>query len=142
VAKEGVKRRAAIAAALMAAAAAHGADDCAASLQAAKPLVAEGDGARIVFVPRPQPVSVGRHFHVDFVVCGRDGTRSDAAVQVDADMPAHRHGMNYRSTVSSLGAGVQRAQGLMFHMPGTWRLIFDVTVDGRQVRVTREIEAR
>ena len=40
-------------------------------------------------------------------------------------MPAHRHGMNYRATVSTLSPGVYRAEGLMFHMPGRWRVIFD-----------------
>jgi len=142
VAKKGVTRHAGLAVALMAAAAAHGADDCAAALQAARPLVAKGDGARIVFVPRPQPVPVGQHFHVDFAVCGRDGARTDAAVQVDADMPAHRHGMNYRAAVSPRAGGVQRADGMMFHMPGTWRVIFDVALEGRTQRITREVEVQ
>jgi len=44
--------------------------------------------------------------------------------------------------VSPLGGGVQRADGLMFHMPGTWRVIFDVTLDGRALRLTRELEVQ
>jgi hypothetical protein len=48
------------------------------------------------------------------------------ALRVDADMPAHRHGMNYRTTVTALGDGRFRAEGLMFHMAGRWRLLFDL----------------
>lgn len=120
---------------------AHAADDCAAALKTTQPLIAEADGMRIAFVPRPMPVPVGRHFDVDFVVCA-PALRGDGAIAVDADMPAHRHGMNYRTTVTALGAGVYRAQGLMFHMPGKWRVIFDLPLEGRTLRVTREIEVQ
>jgi cytochrome c peroxidase len=85
-------------------------------------------------------VPVGRHFELRFVVCDGTGIRSDAKVRVDADMPAHRHGMNYRASVSPLGAGVYRAHGLMFHMPGRWRVIFDIEVGGRTQRATHEFE--
>jgi len=116
------------------------ADECGAVLKA-KPSIAEGDGARIAFVPRSLPVPVGRHFDIDFVVC--DVTlRSGADVVVDADMPAHRHGMNYRTRVEALPGGVYRAHGLMFHMPGAWRVIFDVPLEGRTLRLTRVIEVQ
>ena len=132
----------AVALALAAAATgAHAADDCGVALKAANPWIAEGDGARISFVSRPQPVPVGRHFDIDFVVCGA-AVRSGAAIAVDADMPAHRHGMNYRTHVEALQTGVYRAQGLMFHMPGTWRVIFDLPLECRTLRVTREIEVQ
>jgi hypothetical protein len=117
------------------------ADDCGAVLKAAKPLIAEADDVRIAFVPRPLPVPVGRHFDIDFVLC--DATsRHDATVAVDADMPAHRHGMNYRTRVEAMQGGVYRAHGLMFHMPGTWRVIFDLPLEGRTLRLTREIEVQ
>ena len=121
---------------------AHASDDCAAALNAAPSFIAEGDGIRVAFAPRPAAVPVGRHFQIDFVVCNGNAVRSDASVQVDADMPAHRHGMNYRATVAPLAGGVQRADGLMFHMPGTWRVIFDVVLDGRTLRLTRDLEVR
>jgi len=116
------------------------ADECGAALKA-KPSFAEADGARIAFVPRALPVPVGRHFDIDFVVCDVV-PRSGAAVAVDADMPVHRHGMNYRTRVEALPNAVFRAHGLMFHMPGTWRVIFDVPLEGRTLRVTREIEVQ
>jgi hypothetical protein len=143
VAEEGVIRTLAVAlVAGFACAAVHAADDCAAALKATQPWVAEAHGVRVLFVAQPAAVPVGRHFEIDFVVCNGTRVRSDARVGVDADMPAHRHGMNYRAAVSPLAGGVQRAQGLMFHMPGTWRVIFDVALDGRTQRATREIEVQ
>jgi hypothetical protein len=87
-------------------------------------------------------VPIGQHFDLDFVVCAAAAVRTDAAIQVDADMPAHRHGMNYRATVSSLRPGVYRAEGMMFHMPGRWRVIFDLPLEGRTLRLTRELEVQ
>jgi hypothetical protein len=142
VAKKGVTRGIAVALALAAAVtAARGVDECGVALKAANPWVAEGDGARVAFVLRPLPVPVGRHFDIDFVVCGA-AVRSGAAIVVDADMPAHRHGMNYRTRVEAMETGLYRAHGLMFHMPGTWRVIFDVPLEGRTLRLTREIEVQ
>ena len=34
--------------------------------------------------------------------------------------------MNYRPSVSRLGPGLYRAEGLMFHMPGRWELVFEL----------------
>ena len=116
--------------------------DCGAALRAADALSAEQDGVRVAFVPRPSPAPVGRHFNVDFVVCAGGVARTDVRTQVDADMPAHRHGMNYRASVAPLGAGVYRAEGLMFHMPGRWRLLFDLELDGRTWHLAREIEVQ
>ncbi len=33
--------------------------------------------------------------------------------------------MNYRPSVKPQGAGLYRAEGLMFHMPGRWELVFE-----------------
>ncbi len=60
---------------------------------------------------------------------------------VDASMPAHRHGMNYRPTLHALGDGRWRADGLLWHMAGTWALRFDVHLDGR-TRVLQQVVER
>lgn len=119
-----------------------GDDDCGAALKTPQPWIAAAEGVRVAFVPRPTPVPVGQHFNLDFVVCAATPVRRDTAIQVDADMPAHRHGMNYRPTVSTVSPGVYRAEGLMFHMPGRWRVIFDLPLEGRTLRLTRELEVQ
>jgi hypothetical protein len=35
-----------------------------------------------------------------------------------------------------------RADGLVFHMPGRWQLIFDVQIGGQAQRITEDIVVR
>ncbi len=100
----------------------------------------DGTGVQIVFAPRAWPIPVGQHFAIDVDVCVPPGAAAPAELRVDADMPVHRHGMNYRATVQPLGDGRFVAEGLMFHMPGRWRFIFDLgTQAGRLGRLTHEV---
>jgi YtkA-like len=99
---------------------------CGASLPATQRMLAEGSGLQVAFAPRPAPLALGRHVALDIVVCAPAGEPLPATLAVDADMPAHRHGMNYRATVTTLGDGRFRAEGLMFHMAGRWRILFDL----------------
>jgi hypothetical protein len=96
----------------------------------------------IVFAARPDPIAAGKHFSLDIAVCPRDGAPPPTALRVDAVMPEHRHGMNYRPDVAARGAGVYRADGLMFHMPGRWDIFFDlVTGSGTErLTATKELE--
>ncbi len=48
-------------------------------------------GATHTVLYRTAPLKVGEHFAVDFAVCP-----APESVRVDAWMPEHRHGMNYR----------------------------------------------
>ena len=86
--------------------------------------------AVLVFAPVAGPVTVGKHFSLDVRLCSATGASATNTplrlLKVGADMPAHRHGMNYQASVRSVGAGVYRVEGLMFHMPGLWRFSFDV----------------
>jgi len=115
---------------------------CGDSLPAAHRLLAEGDGLQVAFAPRPAPLPLGRHFALDIVVCPAAGQPLPATLAVDADMPAHRHGMNYRASITALGGGRFRADGLMFHMAGRWRLVFELpaTAGAPARRVTRAID--
>jgi hypothetical protein len=135
--------RAAIAAALLLLGGAARAG-CGDELPAAHRLVAEDGALQIAFAPQPAPLATGRHFALDIVVCPPPGTAPPAKLAVDADMPAHRHGMNYRASVTALGGGRFRAEGLMFHMAGRWRLLFDLpAADGAPARrLTRDIDLR
>jgi hypothetical protein len=98
---------------------------------------AEAEGIVVVFAARPPAIEVGRHFALDVRVCA-DGT-PPALARVDADMPAHRHGMNYRPSLAASGEGRYVADGFLFHMPGRWRLLFDLEREGRRTRLATEI---
>jgi hypothetical protein len=89
----------------------------------------------IAYVTVPEPIVVGQHFVVDFAVCPLEGAAVPQAVRVDANMPEHRHGMNYRAGVVGAGPGLYRAEGLLFHMRGRWDLTFDVVTAGKTERL-------
>lgn len=73
------------------------------------------------------PIAVGRHFAITLQLCPADAVLA----RVDATMPEHRHGMNYRPSLQALGDGRWRAEGLLFQMPGRWELRLDVQAAGR-----------
>ena len=69
-------------------------------------------------------------FAIELVVCVTDGAKIDR-VTVDAVMPLHRHGMNYKPIIQNKGNSRYRAQALLFHMPGRWQIIV-TAYKGRQ----------
>ena len=84
------------------------------------------------------PIVVGKLFAVEVQVCPAHAVLA----RVDATMPEHQHGMNYRPSVQRIGNakdGRWRADGLMFHMPGRWELRFDVQADGRTEKLTNTV---
>ena len=115
--------------------------DCGADLPAPHRLVAQGTGETagraVAVVPEPAPWAVGRHFGLRGVFCG-----SGKLLRVDADMPAHRHGMNYRPTLQLQPEGRFIAQGLMLHMPGRWRIRFEIEADGRRQWLEQTVDLK
>lgn len=110
-------------------------------MQAAVEAGAEAAAApRLSFRTVPAQIAVGRPFKVEAVVCPAAGGARPSKLVVDADMPEHRHGMNYRSRVQALGSDRYRAEGLMFHMPGRWRFVFDLQLPQGPLRMTRDVE--
>jgi len=125
--------------ALLAATAAAAADaDCAVRLPDSPPAAQQtmgADGAMLAFAPNRWPLPVGQTLSLQIAICP-----PMTLLAVDADMPAHRHGMNYRPSLRALGDGRYAADGLLLHMPGRWRFIFDLALDGRSVRLTHEVD--
>ncbi len=113
---------------------AQAADPCGSTLPGDKRVL---DNARyqIAYRTEPQTVPTGAHFVVDFAVCPRGKAAAPTAVRVDANMPDHRHGMNYKPVVTKVGPGVYRAEGLLFHMPGRWDLTFDIVTGNTTQRL-------
>jgi len=93
----------------------------------------------IAYRTAPNTIPMGRHFTLDLVVCARESASPPSAVQVDAHMPEHGHGMNYKAVVKPVGRGRYTVEGLMFHMPGRWELLFDIRTEGGHARLTDTI---
>ena len=54
-----------------------------------------------------------------------DPSHADS-IHVDADMPAHGHGMIVKPVVTQEEPGVWRVDGMKYHMPGAWELYVDL----------------
>ncbi|HEV7822682.1 MAG TPA: FixH family protein [Burkholderiales bacterium] len=80
----------------------------------------------VKFRPVPAKIAVGQHFSLEMAVCANGGAPPPESIGVDAQMPEHRHGMNYKASVKPSAGGRYRADGLMFHMPGRWEIIFEL----------------
>jgi hypothetical protein len=99
-------------------------------------------GAEIAVRWDPAELKVGLFHMAEVVACSAPGGGPIEAIAIDADMPAHGHGMNYRPKAERIGAGHYRFTGLMLHMPGTWRLTFDLLQGGKRTRLTHEVNLK
>lgn len=86
-----------------------------------------GDGFRLEWSTQPSPPPLNSEFSVRFRLLDPDGTPLApplSTVRVDADMPAHGHGMNVAPSLVEADGWVEAAP-LLFHMPGAWELYVD-----------------
>ncbi len=115
--------------------AAASAGACGDSLKGATQRI-ESERYVIAWSTQPAPPPMGQHFTVDVEVCPKAGAKAPETLTVDAHMPDHRHGMNYRPSITSRSPATYRAEGLLFHMPGRWEYIFELRADGKTDRIT------
>ena len=97
---------------------------------------------KLVVTPNPAPIPLNKPFALDIRLCDGRMAEFPQLTAVDARMPAHRHGMNYRPTLTKLDWGHYRAEGLLLHMPGNWDFTFDFTGAGRRERLTFNLDAQ
>jgi hypothetical protein len=92
----------------------------------------------VLYRTAPPVIEIGQLFAVEAVICAGEGA-GVTSLRMDARMPEHRHGMNYRPRVVARGDGRYVAEGLLFHMPGRWQLLFDVHRDRRTERLEADV---
>ena len=98
--------------------------------------------AEIAYRWEPGVLKVGQFFAAEVVACRAPGPGPVREMLLDAQMPAHGHGMNYRPTVTLTGPGRFRFTGLMLHMAGRWRLTFDLVQGDRRTRLSRDVDLK
>ena len=86
----------------------------------------ESERLRISYWTIPAQIAVGQPFVLELAACPKKGGIVSERVRLDAHMPEHRHGMNYRTKVVELGTGRFHSEGWLFHMPGRWEFVFDL----------------
>lgn len=117
------------------------AGDCPLDLGHGTGLVMFSQRHMVAFRPDPLQVEVGMPFSLIMNVCTKRGEPAEL-VGVDATMPAHKHGMNYAARIVGGADGRYRVEGMLFHMPGDWELVFDVRSDGETERMTHDLVAK
>jgi hypothetical protein len=81
----------------------------------------QGKKHSLSYTTRPERIAVGQQFVVELAVCP-----VPERVRLDAHMPEHRHGMNYKPSVKPAEPGRFRSEGWLFHMPGRWEFVFEL----------------
>ncbi|MGH6816144.1 MAG: hypothetical protein ACREC6_10600 [Hyphomicrobiaceae bacterium] len=87
----------------------------------------------------PRRVVPAVPFAVEIVVCAAGAQGLPESVAVDAHMPAHRHGMNYRTVTTATAPGRYRSEGFFFHMPGIWEFAIELRAGDKTDRLTATI---
>jgi hypothetical protein len=80
----------------------------------------------VSYATKPAKIAVGEPFVLELAACPKSGAPAPERVRLDAHMPEHRHGMNYKTRVVPLGSGRFHSEGWLFHMPGRWEFVFDL----------------
>jgi len=83
----------------------------------------------------PVAVQVGEPFVLWLELC----PAAAKLVGVDASMPDHRHGMNYKPSFKPMGEGLWRVEGMVWHMAGRWELKLDTMLNGVAHRLTPSV---
>jgi len=104
--------------------------DCPLDLGHGTGVVFYSDQYMIALRPDPIRIEVGQPFGLIMNVCTKAGEPAELA-GVEATMPEHKHGMNYAPTIKAVGEGRYRVEGMLFHMPGSWEVAFDVRPAGK-----------
>jgi hypothetical protein len=97
--------------------------------------------AEVAYRWDPAPLKIGQFFAAEVIACRAPA--SVTRISLDATMPAHGHGMNYRPKVTEVAPGHYRFSGLMLHIPGRWQVTVDL-YDGTRLihRLTRNLDLK
>lgn len=131
-------KRVVVAAALGLAAVAHA---CEPALSGTDVRRTSGNDYVVAWRPLPAPLRTSEFFALEVAVCTSKAP-APSSLRVDATMPEHKHGMNYRPVVTALGDGRFRAEGFLLHMPGLWEFSFDVRGTGQQELLRDRVTVR
>lgn len=100
-----------------------------------------GDGSlTVAFTSSPAMIMTSESFDLTVTITANTGDLpEDLAMDIDAEMPAHGHGMNVAPTVTEGDPGVFAVEGMNLHMAGEWKMHIDVLADGGTERLTYTI---
>ncbi len=96
--------------------------------------------AEVAYRWEPAELKVGHFFAAEVVACRAPNSEPVREIRLDATMPAHGHGMNYRPSAAQTAPGHYKFTGLMLHMAGTWRVTIDLVQGNKRTRLTHDVK--
>jgi hypothetical protein len=102
-------------------------------------LVSALGGYTVTLETAPSPIPLNQPFEATLRIAPRTPPAAALAVEVDARMPEHFHGMNRVARTTLQPDGSFKVDGLLFHMPGRWELYVDITEGPRTERAQLEV---
>jgi hypothetical protein len=99
-------------------------------------LLKSQSGFKFALSTTPAQIKLGKPFDLSLLICSSLGRPYTAGLAVDARMPKHGHGMNYKPAVTKSAPGKYLAKGMLLHMPGKWQFRLHIQDAGKAVVLT------
>jgi len=106
-------------------------------------IVSKAGSFRLTLQSLPAPLPLNELFEITVSVdasAANDDSSNPVWLRANAEMPAHKHGMNTRVIVEQLDDGRFVLKGLLFHMRGDWLITFDVAKGRVHEQATVHVE--
>ena len=90
------------------------------------------DASKLQVFATLDPITVSKPFGLQIFLCDETGAQVIGAglnVEVEGWMPRHKHGMNYRASVTATAPGTYSISNMVFHMPGLWQVRVNLASD-------------
>ncbi|MEM7044117.1 MAG: hypothetical protein AAF543_15005 [Pseudomonadota bacterium] len=100
------------------------------------PLASKAHGAPLGYARMDTP-PLSAPFKIEITFC--DLAKGAKALEFDAIMPAHKHGMNFDVDVAEMADKRFEVSNVVFHMQGLWEIRIDVELDGQTHAYTAEV---
>ena len=101
----------------------------------------ERTSLKVLLDIQQRPIEVSSPFRVKIAACASVGTPIKR-LSINATMPRHGHGMNYQPTLTKVDGSHYLATGLLFHMPGLWRIEVSAYRAGETERFFYDVEVK
>ena len=84
-----------------------------------------------------QPLTINQIHSWHQELSNETGAVQGASISVEGGMPEHDHGLPTQPQVTEeIKPGVYLIEGIRFHMPGAWQMLFSIEVDGQTTNAT------
>jgi hypothetical protein len=93
--------------------------------------------ARDIACSKKKQIEINKMFCMAAMITSAKGAaiKDLKLTSFDATMPEHRHGMVTRAKIKALNSGEYLIEGLKLHMPGEWKISFELVHGNKSAQV-------